>query len=414
MNPDSAERYPLRDGLKGPQAHLPRRRMLLVFSLALISVGNLLIPTSLADSFGAYYLAVCLAACGLGVIFGLPFFVRNLNHSLTLFFFALSLVPGVIVAWPVGTYGSEKVQALLIALLALAVPAVLPDLRRSLSALFAILSSLSLAACFLLLAFGRASDVGRASVFDLNPIGLARATGLFAVVAVVLIVLPWKRRQGQKWILAIVAVGSLFCTGLTGSRGPILSAMIAVAGVVVVLMMRRKVRAWIVVVLVGAIVLAFVALSSSGIAGLERLTSDSDSGRSSLINDSIAVFLAHPLGVGWGNLGTYIAFGAADGARVYPHNILVELLVEGGVFAIAGFVALVLVALKNVALRMLESEGFVEPILLALTLYALANAQVSSDIVGNRMLWVFLGLSICLRAVKGPRAPLEGPYRSGR
>ncbi len=132
------------------------------------------------------------------------------------------------------------------------------------------------------------------------------------------------------------------------------------------------------------------------LSGLSRVLDGGDSGRSGIYSFTLAEAISNPEGIGWGGFPGIAWRWGSQADRIYPHNILLELLVEGGVVAFLGFGLVFIFAMWRGTRSYLLSKDGLELATIGIYIYALTNAQFSSDLVGNRMLWVSLGLVLAL------------------
>lgn len=225
--------------------------------------------------------------------------------------------------------------------------------------------------------------LGRRTPRGVNAIGAGRIVGAGLIVVVVLVTSSARRR----WLFPLTLLATVLASGLllAGSRGPLVGAL---AACVLILWrqpgLSRPAKALISAV---AAVAAVVTLRSLYLAG-SRLTSSSGSGRQQLYLDAIAVALKHPFGIGWGNFYRFTQSSVAaaqQGEGLYVHNILLEFWIETGAIGALVFSSfLLLVASRG----MRQSSSAIGLALLALALDLFVGALFSSDVVGNRMMWV--------------------------
>ena len=389
---------------------------LLALALCMLGVGNLVFPPDLREQLPVDYLLVCVPLCGAAMLFNPARVVKNNAAPVLLVMFFLAMLPGFFVA-PLNPYGVSKALAIGIAMILLAAPSAFTSTMYGVRITIRILLVLGGAISVLLLVSGGEFVFGRQSLFGLNPIGIARVTALFLALGVPLLFI---RYTGDKATRAFLFVGTplaLLATVETGSRGPLLSAVVSIAVAFLIVLARRRVGPGTIAIVAGAGVAAFVVLSFFANAGLDRITQGSDSGRYDLYQLAFRIFLEHPNGVGWGNFAQYApGFPTVDGYILYPHNLFLELAVEGGLAAVVGGFALVGVTVLRLIRVGLQTDNPWPLIVLAFLLYAIVNAQVSSDIVGNRMLWLALGLALVrFPKASSPEPPLAlPPSRIGR
>lgn len=244
----------------------------------------------------------------------------------------------------------------------------------------------------------------RVVAFGGNPIWTARL-----LCAAGLVALWWPRASWWAKIpLALVFFGG---SVLTGSRGPLLGVAIVLLAVLLIRPFlaadRRKAGQALLLLLI--VVLVFGA----GYAGLRALalqqarvspdspfvrifapteeTETSTEVRLALFRAAWDMFLRNPIfGAGLGGFSREFHFLE----NPYPHNILLEFAAEMGVVGVIFFAAIVILAavwlfpFLRTASSPLRQDVVVG---LMLLLFAFVNAQVSGDIIGNKMIWFFLG-----------------------
>ncbi|WP_258803091.1 O-antigen ligase family protein [Pseudarthrobacter sp. NS4] len=372
---------------------------LLTLAFVALGMGNLVLPAQFKAILPVDYLLLCLAIFAATMLFNLQRMVALRGVTSPIVYFGLSIVPGFFVGL-VTTYGQSKLTAFLIFFLLLGAFAAAKEkawISKTLVIYFAVVS---LAICLLALTFGESGAGGRTILWDLNPIGIGRATGLLGTVCLTALLVSRKRNISFRILMLCGATLSFALTVSTGSRGPLLSA--GLACVVAYLSMialdgLSRAKSSLLLGTTAVSVAAFVLLAGPENAGLVRIQEGGDSGRLSLLSETWRVVAEHPLGIGWGNYARHIHGFVSNDGILYPHNIFVEFLVEGGVFGLLGFTFLVVIGLRR-AFRLCRSVRTYGLMMLALLVFSLANAQLSSDIVGNRMLWVFLAAAIIFGA----------------
>jgi O-antigen ligase len=200
----------------------------------------------------------------------------------------------------------------------------------------------------------------------------------------------------------------------SGSRGPLISALVAVALTIVVARRRpspvRSLSVLALVALGGS--LAFSAApyySRQRIAGFVAGDVDSSvGGRIELYHVAIESLAQHPLGIGLGGFER-IAFSGYD----YPHNLPLEILVESGL-ALGGCF-LLWIALQ-VCRGRTATMDFAGAVSFALLLFLVGKSTVSGDINDNRMLFYAVGIVIAAHAAhQNPQiGRSHAPARSSR
>ena len=269
------------------------------------------------------------------------------------------------------------------------------DLRRWIKG--SIVAGLALAAVSLVdpdVEYGE--TFGRLAIDGSSTIGTARVVGA-AFVSVVLIACVRRRGSGLGvWLIALCLGAVLF---LIGSRGPLLGALVTV-GLVLLSARQFRYRRWS-TFLAGSVGLGFVIYwaASTNAVGARRLVNflsaqQVDEGRSSLFRTAWDGVLEAPLGTGWGGFSFLV--GDASGAE-HPHNIILEVFLEGGWLAGCGLIVFFVCALRR---HWLSSHGTVGTVIYALAIYWVAVAQTSSDVNGNRVTFVILSCAFAWSSIR--------------
>lgn len=265
------------------------------------------------------------------------------------------------------------------------------DLRRVNRSTYAFAGTLIVAAVLMgVLVFVHPDPValasGRRTPAGVNAISAGRVLGLGALASLILAM--FVRRLIFRILLLILAASSTVVLLLTASRGPLVGL---VAAVLVVLLWGRSVpaRVRVGVVLAAAGVGAY--LMSKGVELNDRLTEADDTGRGALWAAALEQFERLPAGIGWGNLYNYLPAGAIITGQdydQYPHNLLLEVGSEAGPFAFL-LLAFVLAGAARFALRARTGP---ELLVLGIFTFALTGAMTSSNMLGNVLLWVSVGI----------------------
>lgn len=301
--------------------------------------------------------------------------------------------------------GTDKRASLLVSVLAVTVAGVLCLINsRRLRWFFGTIVALALVVLVgqvlvpdpLYLATGRRTPIG------LNSIGAGRALGAAVIICsgVALAV-----RGLRRWLLLLGCIPFAVGIGLAGSRGPLLGVIAGVVLLVALLptmSLRSKIGLGIAATVVA--VGGYRILLSQGL----RIVDTTDSGRSALYREAIRIAEEHPLGIGWGNFFRHAqnSLGALEqGDNLYAHNILLEFWIEAGLLGGLLFLVFVLIVLGHgVAIR----RSAIGRVLVALALSLFVGALLSSDVIGNRMMWVSCAAILGFAGV----APMMAPERS--
>lgn len=373
-------------------------------AVALWGTVNLFNSESLRESLGLnltpIVLVICLGLCGIGWLSDRLAISPPLGSALLLF---VAFVPAVSISYGLGQYQDQKVvQLFTLSLLCIVAPILLLTEYRSRAWFLGSVAATGLGMAIWLLLGGRTGLDGRTVILDINPISIGRLTGA-ALIILATVALHARGARRATW-LALAAVCGVG-TFATGSRGPALAAAAAAAVALLTLPSSRRVLRFSGLLAIGVLA-ATVALRMNSGTGLLRFSNLESEARSLLWQESMQLILEKPLGVGWGNLAAHLTPSATiplQGPKQYPHNILLEVGVEGGWLALAAFAGLMYLSYKG--LRQAE-RGLVRDALLTLWLYALGIALLSSDLIGNRLTLVMLGVGLSYRvhAVRARRS----------
>lgn len=252
-----------------------------------------------------------------------------------------------------------------------------------------------------------APDSGRLSPTGSNPISSGRLLAGGALVLLCFSLEQGRTRAGR--LALILSVPLMLGAAATGSRGPLAALLVALIVLVVRLEGVSNSGKMGVLCACGALVgVVAQALVKDG----SRLTDISDTARRGLLVESVRIASEHPWGIGWGNLYDDLPAWAVltpQGYRQYPHNVLVEFVVESGWLGGLFFVLFAYGVLHRC--WMLAAVSGVRTVA-ALTVFAFGNALVSSDVIGNRLLWVVAGATLArssspLRRTRDRRSMLD-------
>lgn len=225
---------------------------------------------------------------------------------------------------------------------------------------------------------------GRLEFEGANTIGSARVAMAGALILILVAVGPGTR---ARWRLpaAALGVGAAVAALMTGSRGPVVAAGIALVATALVVPGLRRYRGRMILGLAALVGIAvWLARSSDGFERILLLLDEngtSQNSRLDLLELSGSLIGGEPLGTGWGT------FSALNGFFRYPHNLLAEIGVEAGVFVLA-VVIIGLLATVIRAARLATTP--VTMMIFALLIFALFNAMVSGDINASRLMVVMV------------------------
>lgn len=366
-------------------------------------IGVLLATSATANLFiphlgGPSVLDPSIVAAGLGAVAAVAAWLNRRGyigiHHMLLAFAALTFFPGALRAGD-NPYASEKIIGLLAAfVICWTAMELLTDARRR-AAFVKALTIFGVLVALLLIVAGEMDVNGRTTFADMNPIGLGR----MAAMGFALCLYAGLHSAGyQRLMLWCASAICGYATLLTGSRGPLIAAILAVS--MVVLVARSSGRRRVVTLALAAVVgLSLFALFADSLdsALIQRFAVVDGSSRNELWKASLEQAWLSPEGIGFGNAYQYLPFNTdmldTGGYRRYSHNIFLEATLEGGWLALLGL--LVLSVVSFVHIYRLPSRG-VGPFMLLLWIFAFVNANVSSDLSGNRMMWVMIGAGLAV------------------
>jgi O-antigen ligase len=364
----------------------------LVLALLLAGLGNLIVPVVVQDLIPVDYLLVTLGACGIAILYHFRSVIARVGMWWPGLAFVILCVPGFLVS-PLTSYGSTKAQALAVTVVIFVTCAVVINPPRFVMRFTVVTMMIGAAFTLAALQFGTLDIGGRLVFLGLNPIGIGRVAGLALVLSLTLVIV--RKVTAPVAVLGLLGIAAITAVGVvaTGSRGPLVAAGVALAGIAVFLVATKQLRPRVAFLILLAGVAAAGAVFLSDSAGLSRLSTATDSGRSSLYAESLRLALANPMGIGWGQLGQYIVdFRATDEESLYAHNVFLEVFVEGGLIALVAFTALVVACIVQAWRAARSNPQFT--IVLVVLIYTVCSAQFSSDIVGNRLMWLYMGFSL--------------------
>jgi O-antigen ligase len=232
---------------------------------------------------------------------------------------------------------------------------------------------------------------GPISSFANNTITLGMTSS--TVLAVTTLALIYRK---LRWWIALPLMGASALALLnSGSRGPLIGVVMAL--MVAVILAPGRARFGTTVAGVGLIGAGLIyAYRFAPLYAQERIANvlsgrldSSSSTRLALYQAAVRSIGAHPLGLGWGGFGTVTPYPELP----YPHDIVLEVLVEAGVLIGAAFLAWLIVQLVR---TWRDGRGFVGSTILALVVLNLFIALGSGDLHDNATLFFALGISAAL------------------
>lgn len=246
--------------------------------------------------------------------------------------------------------------------------------------------------------------VGRLTAFGGNPIWTSRL-----LCAAGLVMLWWPNLS--YWVRVPAAMAFFAVAVFTGSRGPLFTSGLIIATALLgrALYARRRQAAGESLILFLGMALAagagFLALRSIAseqaavnpyspfvriFAGNPETEASTET-RLALYQIALEQFGQNPiLGIGLGGMVTVLQSAGV----VYPHNLFLEFASETGIIGLLLHALGLILAFFGAVPYLRDASPRTRAdtaIGLMLFLFALLNAQVSGDMVGNKMLWFFMG-----------------------
>lgn len=225
----------------------------------------------------------------------------------------------------------------------------------------------------------------RAETETLNPIALGHLAATCIIVS--LCGLLAKQTGRTKWFPIYFAALFFGVLGLimSGSRGPVLSLVVVFA----VALIRTKLIFKLVMglIAIGAVVAVAINPSMLDFYFVERVTTQmwEDSTRIGLLAEAIGLITEHPI---MGN--------GVDPMPVYPHNIIIEAFMVGGV--VLGLLTIVLIG--TTAIKVIQNGNVTLPgawIPLLFIQYVVA-AMVSGSLYIVAPMWILMAATVSMNA----------------
>lgn len=245
-----------------------------------------------------------------------------------------------------------------------------------------------------LLAEGPAEEGARLTLEGGTTITLARILGQ----AILLAILIFIARPSRSWLWApAFGVGGTLLLLFIGSRGPVISLIITFIILLLFGHFGARQRLLGIATGVGVILTLQLLTSPNQNEGASRiialLSGDSDSsGRNVLYQLAWEATNVFPFGLGWGGYGSMPdVINLTGNLGSYPHNLILEIVVEAGWLPAIVFTCLTVMLLARGYRH--HDKGVV--LVAGAATYWLLAAMFSSDINGNRAMWFTLGLLAC-------------------
>lgn len=286
-----------------------------------------------------------------------------------------------------------------------ALQAIAPFDRNDLRIIFYTILAGSVFMALSIFTFGDIQTVRVISHAGGDPINSSRVVGLGTTLALVSFLVYPNFMNCKIFLYISLAALLSFALFLTATRGALFGTAFAIMSVLLFVEHRAIFRIRLITrLLVGVcVVVIIVTILPFGIVGryasIQRLLrymrsfGDNTSDRARLSRYSVAwESFRNSQGVGVGTGGFAALYGKTG--RDYPHNLILEVAAEQGVLGLLILIMILAITFfriisvtKNYCLDTYERA------LISLWFFALFNAFVSSDIVGNYFLWVTGGMA---------------------
>lgn len=256
------------------------------------------------------------------------------------------------------------------------------------------------------------TSVTRLSVLSASPIGAGRVLSICSAMSAILIISDLGNKRW--WGMALVVF--LIAAILTGSRGPALSLVAAVALLGMIIGGQARRRTLFIMALLVTVAGLVMLFAPEGITYRYKLLMATDL---TLTRQGLRPFstITHRIQL-WSmalSLWTQdvrhflLGDGTSGYARLfpwrdfrYPHNLPLELLAEYGLVGAGVFSLHIWTTFKRTYRRFKERLGREELMWLAGLMTFFFSTLVSGDLVNNRFLWFFMGGLVSTISIKSP------------
>ncbi len=377
-----------------------------IFSYPIINRVFLLIFGENLPYMGYYpYILILMV-----LIYGSIFFQKKVNLSFTrldflMMFFFLTLLISIFFRSSNQAYGLEKFQYLFFSIILFYLPAIFFNyVDRGIKYFEAILIFGILVTVFGYfeifglnkLFFGYYG--GRLSVLGLNPIWVSRYLS-YAILVEIYFLLKYTKNFSQNIgkviVLSLAIIVQLNLVISSGSRGPILGLIMAVA---VMLIIRFRIKA---VIVLTIMLIVLILFSGSFVIFPQEMTSRiltaEDTGKITagvriLSNiQAIQYFWDNKIfGIGF---GSYTIGGDIFETLRYPHNIFTEILAETGLIGFLLFMTIIIMILKVFFTNWRNIDLNLRLLIIGFMISSTVNASLSGHIGGNSYFWFSLGMA---------------------
>jgi hypothetical protein len=219
--------------------------------------------------------------------------------------------------------------------------------------------------------------------------------------------------RGGKWLrVAPICVLLLVAMVASGARGPLFLAVLLLAVMTLLFGPRNR---FAIIGTIALLMLSGVAVNefSSHLpqgsirrinAVLQGQDDASADARRTANLAAIDAVIDNPMGMGFGGFARVYNFGGGTD-RIFPHNLVMEIASENGIFVAVLFVGIMALALTrsyHAARKSVELQPF-----FAMLVFATANTLISGELNADRLAYALLTIGLQLRG------PSVAPLASG-
>lgn len=236
----------------------------------------------------------------------------------------------------------------------------------------------------------------RISLFNINPIWLARILGQTVII------LFFLKVKINKYIKVLIIGFILILMIFTGSKGPVLSLFVSIFLILVrttkKLLTLNNIMKFIIFITILFLFINYIVLmifpNNYLIQRFLRISPENSVSLTRMDYFSIAIknFIKKPL-IGFGT-GSYGFLFAHKDVRSYPHNIILEIMVELGMIGLILITPLFLNSLIKINnILKIYSRNDTLKATYCLYIFYLINSMFTGDIILNLNLFLYLGIS---------------------
>lgn len=242
---------------------------------------------------------------------------------------------------------------------------------------------------------------GRLQFFEVNPIPEASLLGMGVLIAIISVIENIFRNRWVKWLIIGIIPILFYGILLTGSRGPLVSTIIAIIFYLLIKLRERPKFVFTFSLLAAMLFLVIINFNilQEGVLNrfnpLNWIDSESSIERTSLYKSTWETVLKNPL------------TGAGTGAVYIAENIFFEILSNVGIIGLALFIMFLYSAGRKGCQYLTKiypyqniSERGIGLMVLIITVALFIDKQASYELAGDKDLFTFIGIAINLSHVE--------------